>query len=274
MKPVIIFDSGLGGLSVSDAVAQALPHCDQIYAVDNEWFPYGGHDPGELTTRIVELIGRLVAVHDPSAVVIACNTASTLVMDRLRAVHDIPFVGTVPAIKPAAETTESGLISVLATPGTVRRDYTKELIDRFASQIDVTLVGAPKLAGLAEIHLGGGIIDEGEVRAEIADAFVTKDGRRTDIVALGCTHYPLIQDMLEKVAPWPVNWIDPAPAVARRLASVIETENANARTGDKTVVLTAPKLLAPGLADYFAGKGFGGFAKFGDNSGMNFGGNV
>ncbi len=165
---------------------------------------------------------RLIAAHAPDCVVVACNTASTLVLPQLRERWPaIPFVGTVPAIKPAAELSQSRLITILATPGTVARDYTRDLIDKFAGHCDVTLIGSQKLAALAEAFMQGMAISTDDVAREIAPCFIERDGRRTDAIALACTHYPLLQDYFTRLAPWPVHWIDPAAAIARRADHVI-----------------------------------------------------
>ncbi|WP_417770397.1 aspartate/glutamate racemase family protein, partial [Stappia sp.] len=147
--------------------------------------------------------------------------ASTLVLPPLRQALDIPVVGTVPAIKPAAERTRSGLVSVLATPGTVSRDYTFDLIRRFAPDVAITLVGSKRLASLAEDKLAGRALDMQALTAEAGACFVSRDDRRTDVVVLACTHFPLLAGELAAAAPWPVEWLDPAPAIARRLRDVI-----------------------------------------------------
>jgi glutamate racemase len=132
-------------------------------------------------------------------------------------------------VKPAAEQTESGIVAVLATPGTMRRDYTRELIRSFASACHVRLVGAPRLASLAEARMHGDPMDRAAIAEEIAPCFVEIDGRRTDIVVLACTHYPYLVDVMAELAPWPVKWLDPAPAIARRVLTVI---GARAAAGD------------------------------------------
>lgn len=218
---ILVFDSGLGGLTVLREVMRQRPDADIVYAADDAAFPYGRlHEPA-LVERVLAVMERLIERFHPDLVVIACNTASTLVLPALRARFAIPFVGTVPAVKPAAERTRSGLISVLATPGTVARDYTHDLIERYAGGCEVTLVGARNLAGLAEAALNGEAVDDAEVAAEIAPCFVARDGRRTDVVTLACTHYPLLLPRLQRLAPWPVEWIDPAPAIARRTAELL-----------------------------------------------------
>ena len=218
---ILVFDSGLGGLTVLREVMRQRPDADIVYAADDAAFPYGRLDEPALVERVLAVMERLVDRFHPDLVVIACNTASTLVLPALRARFAIPFVGTVPAVKPAAERTRSGLISVLATPGTVARDYTHDLIERYAAGCEVTLVGARNLAGLAEAALKGEPIDDAAVAAEIAPCFVARDGKRTDVVTLACTHYPLLLARLQRLAPWPVDWIDPAPAIARRTAQLL-----------------------------------------------------
>lgn len=218
---ILVFDSGLGGLSVLRELVRARPDARFAYAADDAGFPYGGWEEGPLVARIVAVMDRLVAQLAPDAVVIACSTASTLVLPALRARYAIPFVGTVPAVKPACEASVSKRISVLATPGTVKRDYTQALIRDFAGACRVTLVGSPRLAPLAEAALSGAPVSDADFAAELAPAFVTEEGERTDTVVLACTHYPLVRDRLERVAPWPVRWVDPAPAIARRVVSLV-----------------------------------------------------
>ena len=226
-RPVLVFDSGIGGLTVLREARVLMPGRHFVYVADDAGFPYGAWEEAALRHRIVELFGRLIAGHDPEIAVIACNTASTLVLDTLRlAFPDTPFVGTVPAIKPAAERTRSGLVSVLATPGTVKRQYTRDLITQWASKCHVRLVGSDNLAGLAEIYMRQGFVDEEAVRAEIAPCFVEREGRRTDIVVLACTHYPFLVNRMRKTAPWPVDWLDPAEAIARRALLLLSPSHA------------------------------------------------
>ena len=221
--PVLVFDSGLGGLTVLREIARARPDADLVYVADDAAFPYGKLDDRALIDRVVAVMDRYIAELRPSLVVIACNTASTLALPVLRARFPIPFVGTVPAIKPACAQSKTKRISVLATPGTVRRDYTRDLIEKFAGECRVTLVGGERLASLAEAALRGEAVDEEEIRREIAPCFVD-DAGRTDTIVLACTHYPLILDRLERLAPWPVTWIDPAPAIARRASQLLGAE--------------------------------------------------
>lgn len=218
---ILVFDSGVGGLTVFSELVKALPTAGFVYAADDAAFPYGALDDQRLVDRVVAVMERLIAREAPDLVVVACNTASTLALPSLRARFQIPFVGTVPAVKPAAAASRSGLVSVLATPGTVRREHTRAMIEAFAKGAEVTLVGSAKLAGFAEAELRGEPVSDAEIAAEIEPCFVERDGLRTDAVALACTHFPLLTRRFEALAPWPVAWIDPAPAVARRVLALV-----------------------------------------------------
>ncbi len=189
---LLVFDSGIGGLSVAREIRRVLPGATIDYVADDAGFPYGDWEEAALGEHVVDLVGDLIARHAPDAVVIACNTASTLVLPPLRAGHSLPIVGTVPAIKPGGEQTQSGLVSVLATAGTIQRDYTRDLIRAFAGHCDVQLVGSARLAPLAEAHMRGEPVDDAEILAEIAPAFVAHGGARSDVIVLACTHYPFL----------------------------------------------------------------------------------
>lgn len=238
-KPVLVFDSGIGGLTVLRELRTVMPDRTLVYVADNAGFPYGDWEEGALVRRISDLFARLIADHDPELCVIACNTASTLVLPELRSRFSIPFVGTVPAVKPAAERTRSGLVSVLATPGTVKRDYTLGLIAEFARQCEVTLVGSKHLAAMAETHIRGGSVDPADIEAEIAACFVERDGRRTDIVVLACTHYPFLANVFRKLSPWPVDWLDPAEAIARQALKLLPGVAASLPEGFDRAVFTS-----------------------------------
>lgn len=222
-QPVIlVFDSGLGGLTVLEQVRRARPDAAYVYAADDAAFPYGALSEERLVARVIAVMERLLARHAPDLVVIACNTASTLVLPALRQRFVTPFVGVVPPIKPAAALTRTRLVSLLATPGTVARSYTHDLVRSFAAHCAVTLVGSKNLAGYAEAEMAGEPVSDTAILAEIEPCFVEgADGRRTDVVCLSCTHYPLLLPRFERLAPWPVTWIDPAPAIARRVIQLV-----------------------------------------------------
>ena len=235
-RPLLVLDSGLGGLTVLRELRALMPSRRFVYVADDAAFPYGGWEEDALCDHLVGLVGRLLASHDPCGVVIACNTASTLALALLRVrFPDTPFIGTVPAIKPAVERSASGVVAVLATPGTVEREYTRQLIARFAGRAHVALVGSARLAALAEAHLRREALDEAVIRAEIAPCFREIDGRRTDIVVLACTHYPHLANVFRRLAPWPVDWLDPAEAIARRAESLLPAVTADEAEADRAV---------------------------------------
>jgi glutamate racemase len=254
---ILVFDSGLGGLTVFSEVLKARPDARFVYAADDAGFPYGRLPEDVLVGRVLAVMERLIALHDPAVVVIACNTASTLVLPHLRARFRTPFVGTVPAIKPAAQISQTKRITVLATPGTVTRDYTRDLIETYANGCAVDLVGSRRLAAIAEAELAGAPVPDEELAAEIAPCFVEKDGRRTDVVALACTHYPLLLPRLRALAPWPVTWIDPAPAVARRVVQLIGGPAPGHEGGDDEAlaVFTSGAEITPALRSALRDKG-------------------
>ncbi len=219
---VLVLDSGVGGLTVLREVRAVMPTEQIVYVGDDGGFPYGQWPEDALVERLVGLFTHYLNKHDIKLAIVACNTASTLIMPSLRSAFDVPFVGTVPAIKPAAERTDSGMISVLATPGTINRRYTQSLIDEHANDIDVNLVASTQLAKLAEHYMQHREIDSDALWQEIKPCFIDWAGKRTDIVVLGCTHYPFLVNEMRKLAPWPVDWIDPSEAIALRALSVLE----------------------------------------------------
>ena len=258
---ILTFDSGLGGLTVFREIAKLVPVADHFYAADDAGFPYGDWAADDLVWRVVAVMRRLVAEFDPQVVCIACNTASTLVLPHLRAAFpDLPFVGTVPAIKPAAGRSRSQMISVLATPGTVMRDYTRDLVQAFAAHCRVELIGSKNLARIAEDFMHGRPVSDEAIAAEIARCFVQDGARRTDEIVLACTHYPLLTAHFERLAPWPVEWIDPAPAIARRVEFVLREkafEHTDERASDpqSTIVFTSGATPDPELSRVLAGFG-------------------
>jgi glutamate racemase len=259
LKPptLLVFDSGLGGLTVYREVAEARPDARFVYVADDAFFPYAAHGEAELVARVVELMGGLIAAHRPDLVVIACNTASTLVLPQLRARFEVPFVGTVPAIKPACAASLSKRVSVLGTQATIAREYTRALIRDFAKGTDVTLVGSARLASLAEDELRGEPVADAAIARELAPCFVDEAGRRTDTLVLACTHYPLLIDRLARLAPWPVTFIDPAPAIARRVIELIGTPAAGHPRPPAQIVFTSGQAPSPALSAALARFGLG-----------------
>jgi glutamate racemase len=243
---ILVFDSGLGGLTVLAEVMRLRPDAQCIYVADDAGFPYGRLSEAALVARVGKVMARLIHLFAPDAIVIACNTASTLVLPHLRAAYPkIPFVGTVPAVKPAAERSSSKMISVLATPGTVARDYTRELVRTYAAHCEVTLVGSNRLAAMAEAFMNGERPADADILAEIGACFVANGAARTDCIVLACTHYPLLLSEFTRLAPWPVTWIDPAEAIARRVDHVLR-EDLGATMSEGAIVPAPHRALFTG----------------------------
>jgi glutamate racemase len=246
-ESILIFDSGLGGLTVHREVRAARPHANILYVADDAAFPYNALKEPALVTRVCALMGDLIAKHRPDLVVLACNTASTIVLPDLRKKFSLPIVGTVPAIKPACAASVTRRISVLGTQATIAREYTRALIRDYAQGCEVTLVGSKELAGYAEAELAGAPVADASLHTEIERCFV-EDGQRTDTIVLACTHYPLLIERLRQVAPWPVNFIDPAPAIARRVSNLLGPADLKLEPGRARAIFTSGRPPAAVLA--------------------------
>ncbi len=253
---VLIFDSGLGGLTVFRAVAAARPDARFVYLADDDAFPYGDLAEDALIARVTDVLGDAIAQHAPDLVVVACNTASTLALAALRARFTVPFVGTVPAIKPACAQSKTQRVAVLGTQATISREYTRALIREFAAGCDVVLAGSPRLAGFAESEFAGEPVADAAIAAEIAPCFVDEDGRRTDTVVLACTHYPLLMARFKANASWPVDWLDPAPAIARRVADLLRERPTVATASPPRIAFTSGRAPSAKLAVALAEFGF------------------
>lgn len=223
-KRVLVFDSGVGGLSVLDAIAASGHAFVLDYAADNAWLPYGLKTDEQLRARVPALLSRLVEEWAPEAVVVACNTASTIALDQVRAALSIPVVGVVPPIKPAAAQTQTGVIGLLATPATVQRAYTNDLITQFADGKRVIRFGSTALVEAAERKLRGEPVDNSAIDEAINGLFGAPGGADIDVVALACTHFPLLATELAAAAPRQCLWMDSGAAIARRLANVLIAE--------------------------------------------------
>ncbi|MHB9879600.1 glutamate racemase [Pacificimonas sp. ICDLI1SI03] len=256
--PILIFDSGVGGLSVADPVMRALPDAQIIYAADNAGFPYGSKDEAEIAARVPALLGRLVERYRPALVVIACNTASTIALAHVRAALDVPVVGTVPAIKPAAELTQTGVIGVLGTPATVRQRYVDDLAARFASHCVVLRHGAADLAAHAEAVLRGEKVPDAAFADAMAGLLDAEGGDRMDVVVLACTHFPLVSDRLAAIAGQRLTFVDGGAGIARRTVHLLSDQQWRIPHLPHKVVFTSdapavealrPALLRHGYAD-------------------------
>ena len=217
---ILVFDSGVGGLSIVSSIRERLPDCDFIFACDNAAFPYGTKDEFSLLHRVETTLQTLISEEQPDLVVVACNTASTLVLPRIRSHFSLPIVGVVPAIKPAAEQSRSGVIGLLATPGTINRPYTDELINDFAQDCEIVKVGSSQLVLMAEAALRGSAPDAQRLKQLMAPFFEHPD---LDTIVLACTHFPLLLKTLKKSAQREILWVDSGDAIARRVESLLNT---------------------------------------------------
>ncbi len=228
-KRVLVFDSGVGGLSVFDAIAASGYALELDYAADNAWLPYGLKTDIELQQRVPALLSSLVEQWVPELVVVACNTASTIALQPIRAALALPVVGVVPPIKPAAALTRTGVIGMLATPATVRRAYTTDLIAQFAPDKRVIRFGSAALVAAAERKLRGEDPDPSAITEAVDGLFGAPGGADIDVVALACTHFPLLVEELSIAAPRQAVWLDSGEPIARRVANVLVAQPGTAR---------------------------------------------
>ncbi len=257
MAHALIFDSGVGGLSVAEEIRKLLPELRLSYVADDAFRPYGEKPEAALRARLPRLLTELSLMLDPDIIVIACNTASTTALSEIRAALDVPVIGVVPAIKPAAGLSRTKTIAVLGTPGTVRRKYVDDLIDKFASDCHVILQGSVNLVDEAERKLGGQPVSLEMVKGEIAPIFAGRRGMDVDAVVLACTHFPLLKDELKSCVNQTVFWIDSGEAIAKRVESVLADMVLTKRA--KPPVIDTAFLIGPDASDMRKRA----FAKFG-----------
>jgi glutamate racemase len=218
---VLVFDSGVGGLSVLREISALLPGLRLTYAADNGFFPYGTKTESALVARVCSVMLALVEQVSPDLVVIACNTACTTALDAVRGILTIPVIGVVPAIKPAAAASRTRVIGLLGTATTVATRYTARLISEFAAGCSVLACGATELVEAAERKIQGLPVDPAMISGVLGRLFGQEDGQKLDVVVLGCTHFPLLSLELAALAPHPVTWMDSGAAIARRVATIL-----------------------------------------------------
>ncbi|AMH17262.1 glutamate racemase [Hafnia paralvei] len=236
-KPTaLVFDSGVGGLSVYQEIRSLLPDLHYIYAFDNQGFPYGEKDEAFIIERVVKTVAEVQKLHPLSIVIIACNTASTITLPALRERFSFPIVGVVPAIKPAAKLTRNGVVGLLATKATVQRSYTHDLIARFATDCDIKMLGSSELVVLAEAKLHGEVIDHAVLK-KILRPWLSM-AEPPDTVVLGCTHFPLLREELAAVLPDGTRLVDSGAAIARRVAWLIANQENTLSTEDDVAYAT------------------------------------
>lgn len=250
--PLLFFDSGVGGLSVLGPTRALLPQAPIVYVADSAAFPYGTRSEREIAARVPALLGRLVERFHPRLAVIACNTASTIALDHVRAALDIPVVGTVPAIKPAAEQSRSRVIGVLGTEATVRQPYVDDLTARFAADCRVLRHGSADLVALAEAKLAGEPIAREDVQSAVEPLLNLDGAEAMDVVVLACTHFPLLADELTLTMPG-VRQVDGGSGIARRIAYLTRGQPWPVQPSEGIAVFTgaAPRQpLAGALGNY------------------------
>jgi glutamate racemase len=253
-RPVLFFDSGVGGLSVLAPARALLPLMPVVYVADSAGFPYGTKSEAEIAARVPALLGRLAERFRPRLIVIACNTASTIALATVREALDLAVVGTVPAIKPAALASVTRTIGVLGTEATVRQPYVDDLAARFASDCVVLRHGSAELVELAEAKLHGKATSPDRYAAILDGLFGQPGGHAIDTIVNACTHFPLVVDELAAAAPRPVRFVDGGPGIARRIAFLTEGQDWPAEPSPGIAVFTrrdaASDALAPALARF------------------------
>jgi glutamate racemase len=254
-RPILFLDSGVGGLSVVAAARDTVPQARVVYVADSAGFPYGTKREAEVAARVPALLGRLVERYRPRLIVIACNTASTIALPAVRAALDVPVVGTVPAIKPAAALSRSRTIGVLGTDATVRQAYVDDLAARFAADCRVLRHGSAELVELAEARLRGEVPAPGRFAAVLAGLLDQPGGAAIDVVVNACTHFPLVERELAAAAPAGVRFVDGAAGIARRIAVLTDGQDW-ARDGPDVAVFTGGTADAAPLRPALAGYGF------------------
>lgn len=238
---ILVFDSGAGGLSVAKEILHKLPNCRMTYAADNAFYPYGMKQDQPLTERIIDQVGLLYEQSHPNIVVVACNTASTLALDTLRNKFKCPFVGVVPAIKPAASLSITRTIGVLATPATVSRIYTRNLIQEHAPDHTIILHGSNVLVELAEQKLSYGTTDVDALSHELELMFTKPEGNSIDTVVLACTHFPLLKKEMHAITlqkQRKVTWVDSGEAIARRVCDLLGSHYKGEKKKDLNILFS------------------------------------
>jgi len=250
--PILLFDSGLGGLTVLAELRKLMPSAPVIYAADLAGLPYGEKTEAQVAARVAGLLGRMTERFRPRLACIACNTASTIALGMVREVLHLPIVGTVPAIKPAAQATRSGVIGLLGTAATIRQAYVDDLEARFAGDATLLRHASPALVEAAELKLRGGTPERAVFEQAAAGLRNQPGGERIDTVVLACTHFPLLQDELAAAFGPGVAFVHGAEGIARRIAFLTQGQAFTA--GEDLMVTTGAAAdldeLRPALEAY------------------------
>ena len=252
-RPILVFDSGVGGLSILERIGALLPQASYVYAADNAWHPYGPRSEAEIAARVPALLGRLCERHKPRVVVIACNTAATIALSHVRAALDLPVVGTVPAIKPAALASKTRVIGVLGTAATVKQPYVDRLVAEFASDCAVLRLGSAELVKMAEAKLRGTPPDPDQMKAIVSGLYDQPRGQEMDQLVLACTHFPLLHNEIAAAGPAGVTLVDSGDGIARRTAFLTQGQEWSPPAPGRAIfTLDEPGLAAlePALKNY------------------------
>lgn len=253
--PILLFDSGVGGLTVYDALRKVLPDAPVIYAADLAGLPYGTKTEAQIAARVAGLLGRMAERYQPRLACIACNTASTIALGMVRDVLAIPVVGTVPAIKPAAALTRSGTIGLVGTEATIRQAYVDDLEAQFASDKRLLRIAAPGLVAAAEAKLRGQPVDPALIAEVHARLAALPGADAIDTLVLACTHFPLLTEELGAAFGPDITQVDGAAGIARRIAQLLEGQPMTA-SGPNRFIITGPLSGAEGLEKALAARGF------------------
>ncbi len=253
---VLFFYSGVGGLSIYAEVMQALPHISPIYLFDNKYCPYGNKLDSFVQERVTQLLIHASQQLDIDLIVLACNTASTVALDSVRANIQIPVVGVVPAIKPAAHLTKNGIVGLLATPATIRRAYTFDLIAKYASNVNVLRIGSTKLVDIAERKIAHLPYQQEEIAQELQASQALPISEQPDVIVLGCTHFPHIKEEIAKCLPNAL-LIDSGKAIANRVTSLLSVMPEKVHmTNTPKAYCTCTDMLSDALQQSFTSFGF------------------
>ncbi|HYI48141.1 MAG TPA: glutamate racemase [Allosphingosinicella sp.] len=252
-QPLLVFDSGVGGLSVLREISKLLPGAPIVYAADSAGYPYGTRSPAEIAARVPALLGRLAERYDPAAIVIACNTASTIALDAVRAALDLRVVGTVPAIKPAAALSRTRTIGVLGTDATIIQPYVDRLAAEFAADCTVVRHGSAELVDLAEAKLRGEAANPAAYARILGGLLDKPGGDGIDTIVLACTHFPLLEaELAAAAAARPIAFVDGNAGIARRVAWLMRDHSWPATPSEGVAVFTGAPVEAyrAGLARF------------------------
>lgn len=217
---ILIYDSGVGGITIFKEIEKLNLNLNIIYCLDNKFFPYSEKTENQIKQRALKISHKINNLHKLDLIVVACNTASTVVLPILRENFNIPIVGTVPAIKPACSFTNTKKIGLLATKGTIKRQYVDELIKDYAKDITVEKIGTTKLVEIAERKFFSNIVDLNEIYQEVKPW----QKQNIDTIVLGCTHFPLLEKELSILLPQVQKFINSGEAIAKRVNSLLESK--------------------------------------------------